>query len=432
MAVKVCGVIKNSKADKAGIAVDDILLSINREEISDVLDYRFFMSEQRLALTLKRNSGKYHVFLNKEQYEDIGLEFETYLMDKQRSCKNNCIFCFVDQNPTGMRKSVYFKDDDDRLSFLYGNYITLTNLTDRDVERILSMNLSPINVSVHTTDPDLRVKMMRNKTAGTSLNRLYRLCSGNNIKINTQLVLCPGINDGDALVRTLTDLGELYPSVQSIACVPVGLTGKRGGLFELRPFTKEEAGTTIDIIESFSAKWLEERGDRIVYPADEFFLKAERDIPPTEYYGDFNQLENGVGIIADNLACFEEQINCTKPCKTKRRITVATGVAAAGSIISMCDKAKLLDPTLDVTVNTIPSRFFGGHITVAGLVTGSDIVAELEGADCGNALFIPACMLRHEKDRFLDDMTKEELENKLGVKVIPIDDGGMLAAELMK
>ena len=418
MPVVIKQVEPGSPAARAGIRAGDTLLRIDRNVINDVLDYRFYMVTERCFITVRRGTQTMSLPIRKDEYDDLGLEFETYLMDKQRSCCNRCVFCFVDQNPPGMRESIYFKDDDSRLSFLFGNYISLTNLSDSDVERILRMHISPINVSVHTTNPELRVRMMGNRFAGNeSLARLRRLCEGE-IRLNSQLVLCPGYNDGEELARTLRDLGELWPAMQSIACVPVGLTAHREGLTPLRPFTKEEAARTIDIIEEFSNRWLSERGERIVYPADEFFLRAERPIPPAEYYGEFAQLENGVGLIRCCQAEFEGAVPDISPCGKPRRLTIATGRAALGSISALCSRAMELDPTLAVEVYAIPSRFFGGHISVTGLVTGSDIITELQGRDLGDALIVPDCMLRHEKDRFLDDKTIPDVAAALGVHVI--------------
>jgi putative radical SAM enzyme (TIGR03279 family) len=432
MAVRITQVLPRSPAARAGVLPGDELVAIGDEKIRDVLDYRFFTTESRLRLSLRRGGRPLFLSVTKGQYDDLGLAFESYLMDGQRSCKNRCVFCFIDQNPKGMRQSVYFKDDDARLSFLLGNYITLTNLTGQDVERIVRLRISPINVSVHTTDPQLRVRMMRNPDAGPSLALLDRLAQGG-VRLNTQLVLCPGLNDGAALEKTLSDLGRLYPAVQSIACVPVGLTGHRGGLYPLRPFTRDEAGQTIDAIERFSDGWLKTRGERLAYPADEFFLRADRPIPPAEYYGEFAQLENGVGLIACCVDDFEAALPGLSPCGVPRRLTLATGRAAAPLIGGLCRRAEGVDPALSAQVRAIPARFFGGQITVAGLITGSDILAALAGADCGDALLIPSCMLRHEQDRFLDDMTVEQLSAALRVpvRVVPAD-GGSLAGALIE
>lgn len=416
----------------AKIKAGDVLLKIDKEDINDVLDYRFFLTEEKLTLTVEQNGVVSEILIKKDEYEDLGLEFESYLMDKQRSCKNKCIFCFIDQNPKGMRESIYFKDDDDRLSFLFGNYITLTNLTDQDIDRILRMHISPVNISVHTTDPLLRVKMMKNPSSGSSLSRLFKLCEGG-IKINTQMVLCPGFNDGEALEKTLADLDKYVPTIQSIACVPVGLTAYREGLEPLRPFTKEEAAKTIDTIEKWADIWEKRCGERVGYPSDEFFILAEREIPPAPYYGDFQNLENGVGLIASTKEEFYSALEYVEPLGAKRKISCVSGVAAAPYNAKLCRMAEQKDNTLTVQHFAVKNNFFGGHITVSGLVTGSDIITALKGQDLGDCLIIPDCMLRHENDLFLDNLTPYDIEQALNVKVKVIStDGASLAEALVE
>lgn len=431
MSVTITTVEQGSPACRAGIKAGETLHLINQNEINDVLDYRFYITERSLELLLSDEQGAQRsVSIHKSRYDDIGLGFETYLMDKQRSCKNKCIFCFVDQNPKGMRESIYFKDDDDRLSFLFGNYITLTNLKPHDIERIIKMRISPINISVHTTNPELRQRMMANPNSGSSLALLKRFCEGG-ITINTQLVLCPEHNDGEELERTLRDLGELYPNLGSIACVPVGLTGHREGLYPLRSFTKEEAGRTIDIIEAFSDRMLKDHGERVAYPADEFFLKAERQIPPPEYYGDFNQLENGVGLLSLCIDEFHAACEEITPLGIQREISVATGVAAYPIIKTLCDRAMELDPELKVNVFDVPSVFFGGAITVTGLVTASDIDKRVQGLHLGDLMVIPSVMLRHEQDLFLDNNSIQELEVMIGCGVKVISATGTALAQTL-
>ena len=315
MAVRIGEIVKGSIAQKKKIGAGDVLISINGNEINDVLDYRFYINDTKLLLSLKTADGKSRLaVIHKDEFEDIGLEFETYLMDKQRSCKNKCIFCFIDQLPKGLRKSLYFKDDDSRLSFLFGNYITLTNLTDAEAERIIKMHISPVNISVQTMNPDLRVKMMANPKAGDSLKYLHKFVKAE-IAINTQLVLCPKINDGKELERSLSELGALYPSVQSIAAVPVGLSDHREGLYPLKPYTKETAREVIGIIDKFNNKFKEEHGEIIAYAADEFYLKAELPMPDADYYNGFPQLENGVGMWALLESEFNEALD---ECDIKR------------------------------------------------------------------------------------------------------------------
>lgn len=431
MPVVIQSVDPHSYGEKAGIKAGDTLLRVNGNSIADVLDYRFYITETKITLDLVDGKGTaYSARIKKGEYDDIGLEFETYLMDKQHTCKNKCIFCFVDQMPKGMRETLYVKDDDSRMSFLFGNYITLTNLTDEEISRIIKMRISPVNISVHTTDPALRVKMMANPRAASSLEYLKRLCDGR-IKVNTQLVLCPGINDGPALEKTLEDLGRLYPNLQSIACVPVGLTRYREGLFPLRVYEKENAGQTIDVIDAFAARMEKKYGERVAYPSDEFFLKAQRPIPPAEYYGEFSQLENGVGLIALLKDEFESALRLDEESGCKGEFTIATGVGAYGLIRSLSEMVMAKHPGVKIEVWGIVNRFFGENITVAGLVTGQDIVAQLWGKRLGNKLLLPSVMLRHEQDKFLDDYTIKDIESQLGVPVKTVDNDGFMLYNAM-
>lgn len=423
MSVTVLSVKNNSISAKKGILGGDILLSINGHSIRDVLDYDFYASERLLVLELERNGSPLSVTLRKkDEYEDLGLNFSTYLMDNQRSCKNNCVFCFIDQMPPGMRDSLYFKDDDDRLSFLFGNYITLTNLSEAEIDRIIEMHISPVNISVHTTNPQLRNKMMNNRFAGDALSLLYKLAAAG-VKLNCQLVLCPGMNDGDELVRTLTDLTALYPSVDSIACVPVGLTRYRDGLPELEAFTQEGAASVIDIIESFSKRFREKEGAGLCYPADEFFLKAKRPIPEVSYYDSLVQLENGVGMLSLLFDEFEAALLRTRedeppsPNDKKRSVTLATGVAAAPFLEKIVDKVCDKWHNLSCKVIAVENDFFGHSITVAGLLTGQDLLKRLKGEQLGELLLIPECTLRNDGAMFLDDMTPKELEDALCVPI---------------
>ena len=434
LSVVIKDVQKKSLCDKHGISAGHTLLSINDHEIADILDYQFYACENKLILKLINEKGKnYKVKIKKEdEYEDIGLDFETYLMDKKHSCRNKCVFCFVDQMPKGMRESLYFKDDDERLSFFFGNYITLTNLSQRDVERIMEMHISPVNVSVHTMNPELRVKMMKNKNAGECLKIVHQLADAG-IELNTQLVLCPGINDGDELKYSIQELAKLYPSVKSIAAVPVGLTKHRQGLFELIGYTKETAGQTIDIIEEFSNEFKQKYGTRVVYAADEFYLKAEREIPQPDFYEDFCQLENGVGMWAllkqEFYDCIADE-DLKAPHKPTK-ITMATGHAAFPLISEFGTKLEQEFQNLKIDVVEIKNDFFGHTITVAGLLTGTDLVTQLKGKDLGDALLIPAVMLKGSypqddsaENVFLDDMTLEQAEKELGVKIIPLGNDG--------
>lgn len=417
MAVIIESVQAGSLAYKKNISAGDSLISVNGNVINDVLDYRFYLNDKKLRLVVKGANGKMRVAtVFKDEFEDIGLEFETYLMDKQQHCKNKCIFCFIDQLPKGLRESLYFKDDDSRLSFLFGNYITLTNMKDEDIDRIVKMHISPVNISVHTMNPDLRVKMMLNPNAGECLRYIEKLAKGG-ILLNTQLVLCPGINDGKELEYSLGKLGELYPQVQSIAAVPVGLSDHREGLYPLEPYTSETAGEVIDIIDRFNAEFEEKHGEIIAYAADEFYLKAGREIPDADYYNGFPQLENGVGMWALLESEFMQALD---ECETKekcRRVTAVTGQAAYPLIKKLADKATEKIKGLEVNVVCAENRLLGKMITVSGLLCGEDIAYALEGEDIGEELLIPPNSLRKEGDMFLDNMTVEELSEKLGVKV---------------
>ncbi len=425
MGVTVQTVEKHSPASRVRVQPGDVLERINGHAITDFLDYNFYASSADPVLYLKTPDGKHKlVKTRKAEYDDLGLGFETYLMDQKHSCRNKCMFCFVDQMPGGMRESLYFKDDDERLSFLFGNYITLTNLSEHDVQRIIDMKISPINVSVHTTDPALRVRMMKNKNAGKALAYLGRFAEAG-IRLNCQLVLCPGINDGEQLEKSLRDLGSLYPAVQSIACVPVGLTKYREGLEQLTPYTPERAAETLDSIHAFSDAFLQKHGERVAYPADEFFLKAGRPIPDPDYYGDFAQLENGVGLLALLESEYLEALAQAGPLRVKKtRTTLATGMAAYGLLDSLVQRTKQVFPDLDCEVAPVANRFFGENITVAGLLTGADLMEQLAGRELGDTLLIPAVMLRHEGDCFLDDVTPAEVEKRLGVRIVPVENDG--------
>ncbi|MBR5308052.1 MAG: DUF512 domain-containing protein [Clostridia bacterium] len=426
--VKICGVEKNSYADKAGIRVGDSLVSISGNKIRDVLDYRFYIMDKKITVEIDRNGEMLSLPIKKkDEYDDIGLEFETYLMDKKHSCKNKCVFCFIDQNPHGMRESIYFKDDDSRLSFFFGNYVTLTNLTDEEVDRIIKMRISPVNISVHTTNPELRCRMMKNPNSGTSLKYLQKFRDGE-IMMNCQIVLCKGLNDGDELRKTLSDLCSFYPYVESIAVVPAGLTAHRDGLYPLEPFTKEDSEAVLDIINKQGEMNLAHIGQRLVYASDEWYLKAEKEIPSFEYYEDYPQLENGVGMIRSMSDEVDEELSFLEEdgftLDTERTVSVVTGEAAYDFIRSSAEKIMKSYPKLRCNVYLAKNNFFGGSVTVAGLLTGSDMLKALEGCELGEELFISANTLRHEKDLFLDNMSIEEFSEKLGVPVTPNECNG--------
>ena len=417
MSVKILSVDKDSPAEKMQILPGETLVAINENQIDDVLDYRFYETSKNLSILLTDQNGNPRtVSVRKGEYESIGLDFETYLMDEQHSCRNKCIFCFIDQLPKGMRSTLYFKDDDSRLSFLFGNYITLTNMSEHDVDRIIKMHISPVNISVHTTNPELRVKMMGNRFAGESLKILYRLASAG-IKINTQLVICKGMNDGEELKRSLTDLGKLYPAVQSIAAVPVGLTRFREGLYPLESFDKASAEKAVQILEEFGDRFTAEFGERICYAADEFYLKAERPVPPAEFYGDFDQLENGVGLMANLKQEFESALEDFRAPVKARRVTLITGTSVYNFLNSLLDELRIKCNNLTCNVIPIINNYFGNTINVTGLITGTDIMQQLSGKELGDELIVPAVMLRREGDIFLDDTSLEDLSRALNVKV---------------
>lgn len=424
--VKITEVTPHSRAARMGIVGEDVLISINGNEISDVLDYRFYLTERVVTLLLSRDGKEYTVTIKKGEYDDIGLEFETPLMDKKQTCKNGCIFCFIDQNPEGLRESLYFKDDDSRLSFIHGNYITLTNMTERDVARIVKMRFSPINVSIHTTNPQLRVKMMKNKHSGEVLRYLDDFKAAG-LSMCAQIVLCRGINDGEELRRTLTDLREYYPSMTSVAIVPAGLTKYRDKLYPLTDFSESEAAAVIDLVDSFADEHKKKHGTRLYYCADELYLKAKRPIPQTDYYEDYPQIENGVGMIRSTLDEFgmaAEDFLELDVRNISRKVSIATGVASYPTLVELSEKIMRICPDLQINVYKIVNNFFGESITVSGLLTGKDICEQLLGRPLGEELLIPKNALRHGEDVFLCNMTVPELEEKLGTRVSAVSSDG--------
>ena len=432
MGVVITDVERGSIAHRLGIGPGWVLERVAGRQIEDVLDYRFYMTEHKLTIDLLTPDGEpLSADVDKQECEDLGLCFATYLMDEQKSCRNKCVFCFIDQMPGGMRESLYFKDDDWRMSFLLGNYVTLTNMQEKDIERIIAMRLSPVNVSVHTTSPELRVQMMGNKNAGKVLKWLNRLADAE-IRLNAQLVLCPGINDGKELERSLRGLCALAPSMQSIAAVPVGLTGHRQGLSELFPFTRQEAIAVLDVIDAFGQEMIKQHGQRICYASDEFYLLAGREIPRAEHYGDFDQLENGVGLCALMRSEFDDALADAPYVVSHRRISIATGVLAAPFMRDLISRVNECFPNLSAEVFVIENDLFGRTVTVAGLVTGCDLIAQLKGKELGQALLIPDCMLRNEGDLFLDGLSPDDVERALGVPAIPVQVDGAALLEVLR
>ncbi len=420
--VTIKSVIQGSAAEKCGAEAGDILIKINGQTIKDVLDYMFYAAESHIELEIQRNSRVLHLAAEKGEYDDLGLEFETFLIDCKQSCRNKCVFCFIDQMPSGMRETLYFKDDDARLSFLQGNYVTLTNLEQTDIDRIIRMKLN-INVSVHTTNPELRVRMMNNRFAGEKLKYIRQLAE-NGISLNCQIVCCPGLNDGEELQRSLADLGELMPNISSMAVVPVGLSRFREGLYPLTAFTKESAGETIDIIERFQNDFLRKFGTRTVFPSDEFYLIAERELPSAEVYEGYPQYENGVGMIRSLMDEFEDALETAQYNNENRYISIATGYSAFDTMKKIGKLAEDRFSGLKCSVYAIRNDFFGESITVAGLITAQDLIAQLTGKELGGELLISSAMLRSDSDVFLDDLTVSDVANGLGVTVTAVNNDG--------
>ncbi len=423
--VTITDVEKGSLADKNGIKEGDILISVNGHDIRDVLDYRFRLTQSRVTLKIHRSAELFDVTIKKDEYGDIGLGFETYLMDKKQSCKNKCVFCFIDQLPCGMRDSLYFKDDDSRLSFLMGNYITLTNLREEDVQRICEMKTSPINISVHTTNPELRVKMMRNPHAGEVLSYMRRFVDAG-ISLNCQIVLCKGLNDGEELVRSMNDLVELTPNLIGVSIVPAGLTDHRDGLYPLEKLTADDLAKAVDTVDAFGEECLKKYGSRLFFCSDEMYLGCGRELPCEEYYEGYPQIENGVGMIRSLEGEFNDELDFLDEydLTKKRKLSIATGYLAYDFIKGLADKLTERIPTLHIDVYRIKNNFFGENITVAGLITGKDMLEQLSGKELGERLLIPSVMLRAENDMFLDSVTVDELSEKLGVEIASVDTNG--------
>lgn len=401
----------------------DRVLAINDNRILDVLDYKFFAYDRKLDVLLRRPDGEeYHVHVLKSEGGDLGLDFESYLMDAPRSCANNCVFCFIDQLPRGMRKTMYFKDDDARLSFLLGNYITLTNLSRREVERIIALRVSPINVSVHTTNKALRCEMLRNKRAGESIDIMRRFAE-HDIEMNCQIVCCPGLNDGAELTSTMRDLADMYPGVHSVSIVPVGLTKFREGLYPLTPFTKEHAAETIDQVTAFGDECVKKFGTRIFFCGDEMYIKAGREIPSDEFYEEYTQLENGVGMIRLMDTEFKSALRLSDE-PDYVPFSIACGVSVAPYFENWINMAKKRYPKLDGRVYPIVNDFFGHSINVTGLITGGDLIKQLKDKKLGQRLFISQNMLRREEMDFLDDVKLEEAAAALELPIYPIEQDG--------
>lgn len=409
---------EGSIAWEMGIEPGDRLLQINGSIIEDVFDYHYYTNDEELLILIQKENGEeWELEIEKDYDEDLGIEFEQGLMDEYRSCRNKCMFCFIDQMPKGMRDTLYFKDDDSRLSFLQGNYITLTNMSNHDIQRIVDYHLEPINVSIHTTNPELRCKMLHNRFAGDALKKIQILYDGG-ITMNGQIVLCKGINDGEELERSIRDMTKWLPNLQSVSVVPVGLTKFRDGLYPLEPFTKEDAKEVLGIIHKWQKKIYEEYGIHFIHAGDEWYLLAEEELPEEERYDGYLQLENGVGMLRLLLNEFEEAYEPLAGDGREIHLSMATGKLAYPYLKEMLERLKAKYPNLNVNLFEIRNDFFGERITVAGLITGQDLIAQLKGQDLGDALLLPCSMLRSGEEVFLDDVTVTELSDALQV---PID-----------
>ena len=424
----VLDVESGSLAEEAGIAKGDILLAVNGHEIHDILEYKFLIAEYEVTVSVKKPNGDIEEIVIENDYDDLGIIFEEDLLSKPQSCRNKCIFCFIDQLPPGMRETVYFKDDDTRLSFLQGNYVTLTNLTDEEIDRLIELRVSPINISVHTTNPKLREFMLCNRFAGNLYERMKKLAK-NGIYMNCQIVLCPGINDNDELDRSLRDMAALGGYVQSISVVPVGVTAYREGLFQLKTYDKAGSIDVVRQVEALQREFMETLGTRLVYLSDEFYLNGELPIPPADDYEGFPQIENGVGLVASLKEEVEIALGMIETKPRRRRVTVATGEIAYPFIRSMCDLIQEKAPGVSVNVVSIKNEFFGGKVSVTGLVCGGDLIQTLKNEEKTEEILISSSMLKAGEDIFLDDVTLEEAEEMLGVNIVPTDNDGFVFVE---
>lgn len=405
-----------SIGEELEIQPGDVLLQINDEELIDVFDYHYMINETYIEVLIKKQNGEEWLLeVDKEYDEDLGIEFESSLMDEYRSCTNKCIFCFIDQMPEGMRETLYFKDDDSRLSFLQGNYITLTNMSDKEIDRIIKYHLCPINISIQTTNPELRCKMLNNRFAGDSLKKIDRLAE-NHIEMNGQIVLCKNVNDGDELKRSIEDLSKYLPHMRSVSVVPAGITKYREGLFPLSVFTKEEAENVIDTIESYQEEFFNKYGLHFIHPSDEWYITAERPIPKEEAYDGYIQLENGVGMIRLLMDEFEDSLGKETGDNRSLHLSLVTGYLSYPMMKEFSIKVNKKFPNIKIDIYKIKNNFFGETITVSGLITATDIIDQLKGKDLGEVMLLPSNILRSGEDVFLDDIHLHEVESALQVK----------------
>lgn len=417
-------VLPMSIAWEMGIEPGDRLLSVDGQEIEDVFDYRYYIEEEEIVLLIEKPDGEqWELEIEKETYEDLGMEFEQGLMDEYRSCRNRCIFCFIDQMPPGMRDTLYFKDDDSRLSFLQGNYVTLTNMSEHDMQRIVKYHLEPINISFQATNPELRCRMLHNRFAGEALKKVDLLYEAG-IEMNGQIVLCKGFNDGEELERSIRELTRYLPFLRSVSVVPVGLTRFREGLEPLEPFTKEDAREVLKLIHGWQERLYPEYGLHFIHASDEWYILAEEELPEEEQYDGYLQLENGVGMLRLLLNEFSEALERENTDQAKRKLSLATGLLAAPFLQRMAEQLREKFPYTEVTVYPVKNEFFGEKITVSGLLTGQDLVKQLSGKALGERLLIPCNMLRAEEDVFLDDFTVSDVENALQVPLNVVKSSG--------
>lgn len=417
-------VLSGSIAEEMEIEPGDSIVAVNDHPIEDIFDYQYLINEEYIELLVKKSDGEEWLLeIEKDYDEDLGIVFENSLMDNYKSCYNKCIFCFIDQNPKGMRDTIYFKDDDSRLSFLQGNYITLTNMKDADIDRIINYHLAPINISVHTTNSTLRCSMLHNRFAGSILEHIRKFYDAG-IPMNGQIVLCKGVNDGDELRRTISDLMEFVPVMESLSVVPVGLTDYRDGLFHLEPFGSADAGEVIDIIEEFQDIAYARHGIHFVQASDEWYINAGRDFPEAERYDGYIQLENGVGMVRLLLDEFEEEYNAVSGDDREYEVSIATGVLVYDSIKLLVDRMSEKFPNVKIHLYKIINDFFGHRITVTGLLTGGDIIKQLKGRPLGERLILPSNVLMADEPKFLDDVTLDELKDALQVPVCIVESSG--------
>lgn len=427
----IAGVEPGSIAEELELEPGDVLLEINGNKIEDAFDYHYLMNEEYVELLVRKADGEeWELEIEKEFEEDLGVTFENGMMDEYRNCTNKCIFCFIDQMPPGMRETLYFKDDDTRLSFLQGNYVTLTNLSDHDVERIIKYKLSPINISFQTTNPELRCKMLHNRFAGRSLQIVDKLVEAG-IVMNGQIVLCKGWNDGEELERSLKDLYGYLPNLQSVSIVPVGLSKFRDGLEPLEPFTPDDAKEVILQVQKWQEKAMEEYGVHFVHASDEWYLLAKEALPEEDSYDGYLQLENGVGMLRLLETEFHDALEQAKGNEKKHKVSVATGKLAAPFIRQLAGEMKVKFPNMEVKIYDITNEFFGERITVAGLITGQDLKKQLKDQELGEKLLLPCHMLRSGEEVFLDDVTVSELSEYLKVPIEIVEsDGAVLLSHL--